>query len=60
MEKLDEAIGTVDFKEDDIIINVYKEVWKVLISNKQQFLCRRLSDNKVDSLTKAHFTLYKP
>ena len=51
---------TVDFKGDDIIINGYNEVWKVLTSNKQQFVCRRLSDNKVDSVTREHFTLHKP
>jgi hypothetical protein len=47
------------FKEDELIIDRYKDVYIVLICNEIDFLCRRLSDNKVDSLTPSHFKIYE-
>jgi len=55
----DYSFRAIKFKEGTKVIDKYRDVWIVLISNSNSFLCRRLSDNKCDSLDRLHVKEYK-
>ena len=55
----DYSFRAIKFKEDTHVIDRYTEVWKVLISNSTEFVCRRLSDNKCDSLDRLNLKIHE-